>query len=218
MNDQTKQLINDLAKDLEPSRRTWRWPLVWFLWLLGTAAYVGLATLWLGPFRPGFTTQMLSVPTFTLEMLLGVCAVGGLAMLALVSSIPGRSIKWLTLFACIASTAWLLTIAVGLWWPVLEPSMSGKRDHCVWEAYVYSIPPLLVMLHMQGRRFSLAPGLSRAAAAGAAGFAPAVIMQIACMHQAEHALLFHLAPALMLVVAMVLIGLIWGKRSLPPRP
>ena len=211
MTDNTQELIGKLVSDLRPARRLWPPAVITGIWCAATAAYVVAVSWWLAPFRPGFVTQALHTPLFALEMLAGAAAFVGLAWLAVLASIPGRRLRPSAWLACGAGMLWLVIISSGFWSAVLEPSMAGKRPHCVWEAYVYSVPPAFAMLLVQGRRFALRATLGHGIAALGAGVAPAVIMQIACMYDPQHALLFHLGPALLLFAVVAACSGAWHR-------
>ncbi len=205
------RLIESLKADLTPVRPAGSVMTVGLVWLLLSIVYVFSLGATLGPFRPGFAQQLVTVPHFTLEMVLGLAALVTFSLVALLESVPGREAPGLRKAGWLLLAAWIAQFLIGFAAPALEPSMLGKRDHCVWEAYLYSVPPLLGMLYLQRRRFVLDPVRAVLHAALAAGLLPALMMQVACMHDPAHILAFHVLP--MGVLAVVAVALtVWLTR------
>ena len=93
--------------------------------------------------------------------------------------------------------------------------MLGKRGHCYLETIVYATPPLVVAVWWQRKHFSLAPARSAALAGLVAGGIPALYMQIACMYQPVHGLVFHLGPALLVAAAASQLPRVWNWLANP---
>ena len=198
------QLLNDLVDDLAPVTPR---PVTgqWLAWLAASVLFVLLAIHLSGPIRPTAPAQLQEVPRFTLEMLVGVAAALALANAGFRAAVPGMlSARWLWLALGLAGL-WLLNLVVGVVYPALEPSMLGKRDHCVFETLLYGMPPMLALLYWQRRMLALAPLPAAALTGLAAGILPALYMQVACMYDPGHALMFHVGPALAL--AAIAVGL-----------
>ena len=211
MNDD--ELIHSLKNDLLPVRRPWPPGRVALFWLLASGAYALVLAALLGPFRPGFEAQLLTAPRFALEMLTGLGALVCFLVTALAESIPGAASRWIRFAGWALFAGWLGQFVIGFVSPALEPSMLGKRDLCVWEAYLYSVPPLLVLVRLQWRRFVLEPRSAVLHASLAAGILPALVMQIACMYEPVHALSFHVLPIALLAIAAVLVADLLVRRS-----
>ena len=210
----TDKLVDELVADLEPVTP----PSVGTagaVWLLVSALFVVLAMHMAGPIRPGAFEQLLEFPHFALEMLLGAAAALTLALAAFRAAVPGLLGRGLGLVAGGLALLWVLNYVAGLAYPALEPSMLGKRDHCVFEVLLYGLPPLLALLYWQRRLFALQPGRAAALAGVAGGILPALYMQIACMHSPSHILLFHIAPAVAL--AGLAPAMLWAWNRLAPR-
>lgn len=201
------RFIDSLKADLTPVRPVGTVASIGVCWLVASIVYVLALGAALGPFRPGFADQFLSAPRFSLEMLLGIAALGSFLVVALLESIPGREAGSLRKVSWILLMAWLAQFVIGFAAPALEPSMLGKRDHCVWEAYLYSVPPLGWLLYLQHKRYVLEPVRAVLHAALAAGLMPALMMQIACMYEPGHILSFHVLPIGLL--AGLTTGLTW---------
>lgn len=200
-------LIDSLAGQLTPVRRPPSLGLMALGWWFLGIAYVMAITALVGPPRPGVGSQLLAEPRFILETVAGVLAIGAVACAALASAIPGRPLRgWLWL-AGIAVALWLGNLVAGLAIPTLEPSMLGKRDHCFSETLLYALPPLVGVLFMVRRLHPLTPVSTGLGAGLAAGLLPAWYMQLSCMYQANHILLHHVLPGLLVVPLGA--GLMW---------
>ncbi len=212
------ELIGALAADLQPVSRPGRIAHRVALWLAVSWTYTVLIVSVTGPWRAGFTQQLVASPQFLAESLLGLATGAALIVAALRLGIPDsthplrRSVVPLVLAAC-----WAGSYVLGLWHPALDPSMLGKREHCSWEAMVYSLPPLLAGLVLLRGLLPLHPRISGALLGLAAGALPALAMQFACMYTPGHSLSFHLAPALAIAVLGALIApVLLTERSRAP--
>ena len=103
-------LIESLKSDLRPVRPLASVGGIGVLWLLISIAYVLALGAALGPFRPGFADQLLTVPRFSLEMLFGVAALGCFLRVALLESIPGREPGSWRVFCWVLLAAWLASV------------------------------------------------------------------------------------------------------------
>lgn len=202
------QFIDQLSRDLTATKPPMSPGALTLTWLLGSVFYVLVATAWLGPFRTGFADQLVQTPRFALEMALGIAAVICFAGSAFRDAVPGYDTRILQRAGWLLAIGWLSQFVVGFQFPVFEPSMLGKRDHCAFEAYVYSVPPVVFAIWMQQRRYPLRPMRAALYAALSAGMIPALVMQIACMYEPAHILKFHALPIVILsaVVALVFFG------------
>jgi hypothetical protein len=131
-------------------------------------------------------------------MLFGGAALVFWAIAALSDSIPGLYRRWPIRLSWFFFIIWLLHFVGGYVSPSLEPSMLGKREHCAAEAYLYSLPPALLMFWMQRQRFPLNPLRAAIYGAIAAAMLPALAMQVACMYEPTHILQNHVFPILVL--------------------
>ena len=207
MQDKESRLIESLKADLAPVQPVGSVGSVALLWLLVSVAYVLALGSLLGPFRPGFASQLVEVPRFSFEMVLGLAALACFLAVSLREAVPGLPVNGLRRAGWLLLIVWLGQFLLGFAAPTFEPSMLGKRDHCVWEAYLYSVPPLAWLIYLQRRRYVLEPVRAVFHAALAAGLLPALMMQIACMHAPAHILGFHVLPVG--VLAAVAVGLTW---------
>ena len=93
-------------------------------------------------------------------------------------------------------------------YPALEPSMLGKREHCVVETFLFALPPACLALLLSRRFFPLRPVYSAFLFCLAAAMLPALYMQLACMYVPAHILQMHILPGLLVTMAGTLCA--WG--------
>ncbi len=192
-------LVADLTPGFGPPRAA-RDASIWLLFSWSSA----LALIWLlGPFRTGALAQWVSSPRFQLETVVVVLvsvAGGGLAALA---AIPARTSARRALAIVLAL---LLGWAGLLVWALVDPpfaaGMEGKRAACVLEVVIDAALPYALGLWWLKRRYAvLSPALTGAVLGLAAGAAPAILMQLACVYEAGHGLRFHLGPLVACAIA-----------------
>ena len=191
-------LIASLSSDLAPVKPVGNVEVWAFAWLFASALYVvGIIHL-LGPVRPEAVAQLTTEFRFLGEMLVGITAIVMLTLGAFRASIPGLSYRRLTAAGGALGVIWAGSFLLGLEWPALEPSMSGKRHYCVFETFLYSLPPVLLAFFAVRRFYPMNPTAIAATICLAAGMLPALYMQIACMYVPSHILKFHVLPALLI--------------------
>jgi hypothetical protein len=193
------ELIDALGAELAPVRPR-NSDIGAMLWLLlATASVLGLV-YFTGPFRPGFMGQLLAHPRFAIETGAGVVAIVLVALAAGRCSVPGALTPRLATVALASAATWVSFYIYGLFDPALEPSMVGKRDHCVFETFLYGAPAAFAAWLLIRQQFTLRP-LGAAFLGGlAAGMIPALYMQLACMYEPLHILVFHIAPGVALAL------------------
>lgn len=202
----TDELINRLSLDrlipdsVMPSGR------VTLVWYFLTVAYVTACLLVLGPLRPGWSDQMLAHPRFALEFVAGLGASVLFALAGFRLAIPGLSVRSIQFVGVFLLVIWLGSFLFGMGgYPAIEGSMQGKREGCVSEALILSGPPLVVAILLIRRRFVLHPVRAAASLAGATAMIPAGLMQIACMYDPVHIFTYHVLPATLVLVMVVLV-------------
>ena len=207
MTDRRDALINQLVTDLPSGPK----PLVLSKYLLGwlivSAVFVVGITLYVAPLRPGVGQQLLN-PRFALESIDGLLVVLLIAAIGFKFAIPAANNKLFIGIGIGITALWVLNYVIGLYYPTLEPSMAGKRDHCIYEIGIYAMLPLVLGLYLVKRGYVLnwpAAGLSIGLASG---FIPALLMQFACIYDAEHTLLMHIGPALLVGVLGLVLGVL----------
>ena len=88
-NEKTRnKLIGDLVADLAPVKHPGKTGTKSLLWLAAATLVTIVFMLAGGPFRPGFTDQLLSSVQFSTESALGIVAIVALALSAFRSAIP----------------------------------------------------------------------------------------------------------------------------------
>jgi hypothetical protein len=214
MSGDTDKLIETLSSGLQPVRRPLSANLTALLWLMTSVGFVIGITAWFGPIRANALSQLASEPRFLLETALGAVAIGCTAVMAFYTAIPGAAGRRGVMIALGLILLWLANYVVGLAYPALEPSMLGKREHCVFETFLFAIPPACLALLLSRRFFPLRPVYSAFLFCLAAAMLPALYMQLACMYMPAHILQMHILPALLVTLAGTLCA--WGWSSLRP--
>lgn len=207
-------LIKELSKDVVPIYPRNGIFLPALLWFFSSWIYVIALSLYLGPLRQNAIESLLTKPQFAFESILGFISGALFCLIAFRESIPGLSQKWLIYLTYFSAIVWISCYVAGLTFPALEPSLLGKRAHCVLEAYLYSTPPLLSGYLIIYRRFPLDTLRAGVFLGISAGMLPALFMQISCMYDPQHILTHHLGPVLVVVVGGAILGMIFKKQRL----
>jgi hypothetical protein len=209
-------LIDKLSNNLPPVRPATAVNRLALIWLLLSGLYVIAVTHFFGPLRPTALEQLATQPRFLAETLLGLVALTLAALVGFRAAIPGALSHRLRLVATLLLCGWVGCYLFGLFSPALEPSMLGKRPHCVVETFLFALAPLALALLLARRLFALQPGRAALWLGLTAGLLPALYMQLACMYVPEHILKFHIAPGLAVAVLAVPLGwLILRGRDKP---
>ena len=188
-------LVRDLVGQLHPVRGAASPTVLALGWLAAGWILVAVAMLLVGPFRPGAGGQLLGSLRFATETLFGLAAGVVATWVAFDAGIPGAAPHRRRMaFALGVLALWGSVYAVGLVAPALEPSMLGKRPHCLIEVVVFGLPAAVGALLMMRRLAPLDRGLVGFAVGAAAGAIPGLLMQLACMYDPSHILKFHIAP------------------------
>jgi hypothetical protein len=214
MNHPRRRLIDELVRDLRPVQ-VHRVDVAATVLVAATClAVAGLVLGLLAPYRAGSLQQLFSAPRFLAETLLGIGALIALCAAGLTLAVPAPWRPWRAVGpALVLLAAWVGLHFYGLVEPALPPSMAGKRAACNVEVVLLGLP-LLAALFVRARRLWPLRGAWSGALLGlAAGVAPALLMQFACMYLPAHILLHHLLPA----SAVGLVGLVAGRFLLRPR-
>ncbi|MEH6584593.1 MAG: NrsF family protein [Halioglobus sp.] len=209
-------LIDQLATDLTPTPRIPNINAVAAGWLLLSAIYVIVMIHIFGPIRDNALTQLSTQPRFLIETLTGLLAIVLMGYAAFKAAVPGALNARLAKIATGLMALWLLSYVVGLFYPALEPSMLGKRDHCFTETFIYALPPKIAAFLLVRRMYPLNPLRTALTLGLAAGMLPALYMQIACMYSPSHILLFHILPGFLVAflgLALAASWLRWGPSS-----
>ena len=205
-------LIKDLSSNAPSVHTRTGLFLPGLLWFFCSWVYVVALSLYLGPLRDGALKALISSPQFAFESSVGLVAGALFCAVAFQESIPGLRHKWLVYLSYFSAILWIACYVTGLTFPALEPSMLGKRAHCVLEAYLYSIPPLLAGYFMIYRRYPLNSLRAGVFMGISAGMLPALFMQISCMYDPRHILTHHLGPAVVAIIVGAILGIAFKKQ------
>jgi hypothetical protein len=180
--------------------RTLRW--------LGTASLIALvAMVSRQPMRDSWLLQLVAAPRQVLELVFGLLAVVAASLAAFRSGVPSatsplRQASWAVVFAL----GWLALLVIRALGGDVPYDPDLKRSHCWLEVLAYGTPGLLVGLAAVRRLWPLHGAWSGALLGFAAGAIPALLMHLACLPGATHAIAFHLGPAVALAAAGGLAG------------
>ncbi len=206
------QLIQELASELEPvvTRSNILIPAI--SWFVCSWVYVIVLSIYLGPLREGALEAMIRSPQFAFESYTGLISSALFCAIAFQESIPGIQKRWLVGLSFVTLLLWIACYIAGLSFPAIEPSMTGKRAHCVLEAYIYSGPPLIVGYLLIYQRFPLNSIRAGIFLGICSGILPALFMQIACMYEPEHILTHHIAPMSVIILTGAILGLLFDRQ------
>jgi hypothetical protein len=209
----TADLIDELVGDLQAVKsypNSIRLLLVWLpLSFIGTAAVM----LMYGPYRPAAISQLLEAPRFLLEVVLGVATVASGSYLAFELAIPElKRSKFLFLVPATLFVSWMALLAFSLFSPAIEPSMVGKREHCLYEVLVYGSALFFVATWLQKKGLVLDRTLSYLCTGLAAAAIPAILMHVACMYEPYHVLSLHIAPFIGVAVVGSLLSYVFSRK------
>ena len=206
------ELIAALSRDLKPVNALPNLNVLAVIWLLASAGFVVAMTHLVAPIRPGSFGQLISNPRFLVESLLGLLAIAWIGLTAFRESIPAALTRPFAVIGCILMILWLAQYVIGLISPALEPSILGKRAHCLEETMIYALPPIVAAVMIMRRLYPLRFVRTAMIFGLAAGMLPALYMQFACMYEAKHILSFHVLPGLAMVLVAGAIAAVWKHR------
>jgi len=201
-----QNLIDSLSNNLEEVNTPFSIDLIASLWLIASVTYIIIITQLFGPIRQNALEQLVTQPQFAIEIIAGALAITLMTFVAFRAAVPGALTRKLSLIGIGAILLWIAGYVVGLFSPVLEPSMFGKREHCFIETVAFSIAPMLGAFFLTRRYYPLKPFYTALSFSLVAGMMPALYMQIACMYSPEHTLRFHILPGLEMACVGILLG------------
>jgi len=207
-----KILISNLSTGLTPVSPPPKINRLAMAWFLLSAIYVVVVTHLFGPLRPGAVSQLGAEPRFLLETSLGVAAILWTSLLAFRSAIPAALSRQFAAVGMLLMALWLAQYVIGFVSPALEPSVLGKRRYCYFETLVYSLPAVLAGLFYVRRLYPLRPVRTAMSVSLAAGMMPALYMQLACMYEPAHILIYHILPGLVVVAVGAAVAVRWRPR------
>jgi hypothetical protein len=182
----------------------WR-AIVWFsVVLAGTTVAMVLDQ----EFRPEFAGQLVQHPALLIEVVAALALTLLGAYAAFVRAVPGERVpRWAVSALWISGILFGAGLVAEFTHLAPETSTLGSRAHCWTEIPIYGASGMLVFVLMVRRgvvRFSWLHGLGY----GIAGLVPGTLMQLACMYEPVHNMLYHFLPAL----PVIAIGLVLMKR------
>ncbi len=181
-----------------PSRRA-------FLWFALALVLSAALMVSVQVFRPGLADQFLQHPIFLVEVVGALLFSGWGAYVAMVRATPGERLSRASM-AVATATAVLFAVGMAGSFTHLAPESTadGARHACFMEVIIYGAICLLLFVLMVRRgfvRYSWKLGLLYGIVAG---LVPAALMQLACMYDPMHGLIFHYLP----IVVLVPVGLL----------
>lgn len=196
------KFIDNLVSDLKPTkplRPPWIRSLVWFFLVATITAGIMYGVQ---EYRPGFQDQLREYGRLQVEIGSGIIWTLLTFYIIFASSIPGTKIHGGLKIACLASFfIFTGSLISGFWIAAPESSKLGARAACEMEVFMYGGLTMGGLLYLV-RNGILAPYSGNHLLIGCSGgMVSAVIMQLACMYDPWHGLIFHFGPALLLGVA-----------------
>lgn len=193
------KFIDQLVADLKPTpplRSPGFRTVISFSFL---AVVTALTILWVQEYRSGFWTQLNEHWRFKAEIISGIALTLSTFYIVFASSIPGKKINYKVKLTCLVSFfIFSGSLITGFWMASPESSRLGARPFCEMEVLIYgglSMGGLFYLI----RNGIIVPYSSKNLLLGfSAGLISALIMQLACMYDPWHGLLFHFIPALLL--------------------
>jgi hypothetical protein len=209
LEDRHRALVRRFAADLKPTRRLWPVGVRVGAWLALEVAVLA----WVVTHTSNRFMEKLTQPIYAIEIVFFVGAATLLALLALRSAIPGRTLRAgevaLAVSLLAAGTVLLMlaepvSTALGL----SEFLRLGLR--CAYQTFARAALPWLALWWLVRRGAPMRGGLSGLLVGGGALFFSFAMMRIACpIDESLHLLTWHLLPALALTALSTLAGIAW---------
>jgi len=199
-----EQFIRELVEQHKPRRPLLSPALRTLVWALIVLTGTVILTILVQTIRPGCCAQLARYPLLLVEVLTALLIVPCAAYVCFSGTVPGARVPRGARITLWCLSALLLgCLAISCAHTQLSPpsSETGHRHFCCIEVLLYgglALAGFLVMARRGYLRFSSRRG---ALMGLMAGLMPAAIMQIACMYNPSHALVFHYAPTALLVCA-----------------
>lgn len=207
-------LIQSLSTNLSPVSRRGDIFMIGLLWFLFSWIYVISLSLFFGPVRAGALNSLITNSQFAFESFVGLISGALFCTIAFQESIPGLHRSWFVRLTYLTALLWIGCYIIGLSFPAIDPSRLGKRAHCVVEAYLYSMPPMIIGYFLIYRRFPLNSLRAGLCIGVSAAMLPALFMQISCMYDPRHILTHHLGPAIVVIILGMMLGSLCKKQKL----
>jgi hypothetical protein len=178
------------------------------LWFAAVAVVTTVFMVLRQPFRAGFGEQLIQHPVMAVEVASALALTLLAAYAALVNAVPGERMSRTAVAALYVCGA-LFAAGLVAEFTHLAPESStlGYRPFCWIEVFIYGAAGTWLMVVFARRgwvRFSWLHG----AGYGIAAIVPAALMQLACMYEPVHNMLFHFLP----IVPVIAVGFVLMRR------
>jgi len=202
------EFIRELAAAHGPTRALWQPGTRAALWFAAVLVVTTAAMLLRQEFRPGFFGQLVDHPMLLAEVASALALTVLAAYAALVNAVPGaRMPRPAAAATWVAGALFAAGLVAEFTHLAPESSTLGARPHCWMEVFIYGAAGtwLLVVLARRGWvRFNWLHG----AGYGIAAIVPSALMQLACMYEPVHNMVFHFLPA----VPVIAVGYVLMRR------
>jgi len=195
------KFIGNLVADLKPVRPLPSPGVRTGLWYALVVTATVMITYGVQEFRPNFWEQLTRFPRLDFELVTGAAWVLVLFYSIFVSNIPGEKISpAVKTLNIVLSSLFAGSVITGFFMESPEASRLGSRSLCDVEVLIYGGGALAGFLFLLQRGIIVSDRWDRWRVGWAAGLVSALTMQLACMYDPLHGLLFHFGPAFILAL------------------
>ena len=189
------QLVSDL-KPTPPLRPPWIRTVLWFSFF---SVVTALAILWVQEYRTGFWVQLNQHWRFKVEIISGALLTLSTFYIVFASSIPGEKVnRGITLTCLVSFFIFAGSLITAFLMVSPEASALGARPFCELEVLIYGGLSMGGLFYLIRNGIIVSYSSKNLLLGFSAGLISALIMQLACMYDPWHGLLFHFVPALLL--------------------
>ncbi|MFQ5470763.1 MAG: NrsF family protein [Gammaproteobacteria bacterium] len=209
-----KTLIENLVNELTPVKpqqlpmtRALIWYPIFFV-VIASVAYL------VQEYRTGFISQIAESPRFQIELVsaIAISCVG--IYISFVQFVPGEKVHTVSkLIFYISITLFLASIIWSFFDATPHASDEGVRSFCETEVVVYGLITLYIFLFLNRKGLLNISSSKRMQFGLSIALIPALIMQVACMYDPAHALMFHFSPVLIVAFIGIRLSDIFVNRS-----
>jgi len=209
-----EDVIADILKDFKAPGRAYSPAKRSVLFILASVFFSITLTELLGTYT---VQQVLGNPekkALYLQLISGMILLSTLSLYAFKKIIPGEIISKRHKLAIGTSTATLLTSFIYLAVNPGPEHVHPMRPSCVFEVIFVGLLTLPLILRVFKRSEFFTDKILFWSAGLISGLFPALLMQVACSHEAWHALLLHYAPVILFgLIGMTLMRKIYIQRN-----
>jgi hypothetical protein len=163
------------------------------------AVVTAMTILWVQEYRPGFWMQLSEHWRFKAEIVSGIVLTLSTFYIVFASSIPGEKINYGAKLTCLVSfIVFAGSLGIGFGMASPESSALGSRPFCELEVLIYGGLSMGGLFYLIRNGIIVSYSSKNVLLGFSAGLISALIMQLACMYDPLHGLLFHFIPALLL--------------------